>query len=388
MTRSLRSSPLPVSTGEPPPSLLLGSASWSVFRADLLARTRARRQLETAAAPAFEITRLTVVDKPALPPSGDPHDYVSFGPYWWPDPDKADGLPYIRRDGETNPASGGDRPSLEQLASAVSTLGALARLGLSPDPARQAGRFLRGWFIDPATRMNPHLAYAQGIPGHCTGRGIGIIDTSWFCFLVDEITRLEFNSRWTPADLRAVQSWFSDYLDWLLESLPGQQECAEFNNHGTWYDAQVVCFALFCGRDHLARLQIEQFTFGRIGSHIEADGRQPHELDRTLSLTYCTFNLLAFACIAQAARRLNIDLWNWTSSQNGSLIQAVRWLLPYYAGATPWTWPQLTPFKPARAALLLNLAADGTGEKPLSLLSRRLSSHPLDRVSPWPLFSS
>src|SRR5438094_8260156 len=40
-----------------------------------------------------------------LPPSGDPHDYYSLSPYWWPDPSKADGLPYIRRDGVTNPES-------------------------------------------------------------------------------------------------------------------------------------------------------------------------------------------------------------------------------------------------------------------------------------------
>ena len=38
-----------------------------------------------------------------LPPSGDKHDYMSVGPYWWPDPSKPDGLPYIRRDGEVNP---------------------------------------------------------------------------------------------------------------------------------------------------------------------------------------------------------------------------------------------------------------------------------------------
>ena len=33
------------------------------------------------------------------PPSGDKHDYLSYSRYWWPDPEKNDGLPYIRRDG-------------------------------------------------------------------------------------------------------------------------------------------------------------------------------------------------------------------------------------------------------------------------------------------------
>ncbi len=46
---------------------------------------------------------VTVMDKPILPPSGDKHDYMSMGPYWWPNPDTDDGLPYIRKDGLVNP---------------------------------------------------------------------------------------------------------------------------------------------------------------------------------------------------------------------------------------------------------------------------------------------
>ncbi|TVO33114.1 alginate lyase family protein [Vibrio algivorus] len=40
-----------------------------------------------------------VVNKTLLPASGNKHDYYSFGPYWWPNPDTKDGLPYIRKDG-------------------------------------------------------------------------------------------------------------------------------------------------------------------------------------------------------------------------------------------------------------------------------------------------
>lgn len=45
----------------------------------------------------------SVVDKLRTPPSGVRHDYMSIGPYWWPNPASADGLPYVRRDGEVNP---------------------------------------------------------------------------------------------------------------------------------------------------------------------------------------------------------------------------------------------------------------------------------------------
>src|SRR5690348_13803992 len=44
----------------------------------------------------------SVMQKSSAPPSGDKHDYMSLAPYFWPNPNTADHLPYIRRDGERN----------------------------------------------------------------------------------------------------------------------------------------------------------------------------------------------------------------------------------------------------------------------------------------------
>src|SRR5688572_12712213 len=46
---------------------------------------------------------VSVMEKKNIPPSGDKHDYMSLAPYHWPNPATADGLPYIRKDGQTNP---------------------------------------------------------------------------------------------------------------------------------------------------------------------------------------------------------------------------------------------------------------------------------------------
>src|SRR5262245_61327046 len=46
---------------------------------------------------------LAVTQKQPIAPTGDKHDYMSLSPYWWPDPSKPAGLPYIRKDGEYNP---------------------------------------------------------------------------------------------------------------------------------------------------------------------------------------------------------------------------------------------------------------------------------------------
>ena len=43
--------------------------------------------------------------------------------------------------------------------------------------SEHAARHLRAWFVDPDTRMAPHLRYAQAIHGVSPGRGTGIIDT-------------------------------------------------------------------------------------------------------------------------------------------------------------------------------------------------------------------
>ena len=44
----------------------------------------------------------SVMDKTYNPASGNKHDFFSMATYFWPDPTKPDGLPYIRRDGYTN----------------------------------------------------------------------------------------------------------------------------------------------------------------------------------------------------------------------------------------------------------------------------------------------
>ncbi len=44
-----------------------------------------------------------VVDKTSVPPSGDKRDYYDLSPYFWPNPNSPDGLPYIFRDGHVNP---------------------------------------------------------------------------------------------------------------------------------------------------------------------------------------------------------------------------------------------------------------------------------------------
>jgi hypothetical protein len=56
--------------------------------------------------------------------------------------------------------------------------------------AAAAAKLLRVFFLNPATRMNPHLEYAQFIPGKNTGREIGIIATTGLSPLIDAVGML------------------------------------------------------------------------------------------------------------------------------------------------------------------------------------------------------
>ena len=56
-----------------------------------------------AAEKALVLEPITITRFKAKLSEGGPNDFYSNGDYWWPDPAKPDGLPYIQRDGESNP---------------------------------------------------------------------------------------------------------------------------------------------------------------------------------------------------------------------------------------------------------------------------------------------
>ena len=302
----------------------------------------------------------SVMDKNLTPPSGDKHDYMSLGPYWWPDPKKPDGLPYIRRDGEVNPetrTNDTDRLAFGRMTSAVETLaGAWYFTDHKPYAAHAAG-LLRVWFLDAATKMNPNLQFGQAIPGRTQGRDIGIIDTARLCRLIDAIGLLETSDAWTAKDRLTIHDWCTAYLKWLRTSKHGLGEEKKHNNHGTWYDVQVVSLALFTGREDPARMILMRVKHLCIDKHIEPDGRQPHELARTKSLSYSVMNLDGFFRLALMGEKVGVDLWRYESEDGRSIRKALDFLAPYAKAEKKWPDKQISPYEPANLFSLLRRGA-------------------------------
>lgn len=306
----------------------------------------------------LRIGPFSVIDKDATPPSGDEHDYQSIGPYWWPDPDKPDGLPYIRKDGQVNPERRaiGDADRFKTMRHAVVTLSYAWYFTGEETYAEHAAKLLRIWYLDPATRMNPNMQYAQAIPGRTEGRGIGIVDAASQPLLIDAIGLLQTSQAWTKQDQQGMARWFADMLDWLRTSKHGRDESRTKNNHATQYDVQVASYALFVGKPDIARQVLADVAKKRIATQIESDGSQPHELKRTHSWDYSAINTLNFARLAHLGELLGIDLWQ-TPQDQPSITDAIDYLLPYAIGQQKWKHKQIKSFDPQQLLKPLLYAA-------------------------------
>jgi hypothetical protein len=287
----------------------------------------------------------SVMEKKNNPPSGDKHDYMSLAPYFWPDSSKPDGLPYIRKDGQTNPEVKDykDKEYMPKLCELVQTLALAYYFSNDEKYSEHAAELLRVWFLNPETRMNPNLNYSQAIRGTNDGRGAGLIDSRHFIKLVDAINLLNGSKFWKAKDQNGMKQWFADFLNWMQTSKNGRDEMNAQNNHGTWYDAQRLSFALFIDSTDLAKKIIANAEH-RLDYQMDDDGKFPKEMERTIALHYNLFDMDAFFLIAAMAEKVNIDVWNYQSPSGKSLKKGFDFLYPYLTKQKEWTERQIKDF--------------------------------------------
>lgn len=319
--------------------------------------TSAFDQLIGDAKHALMFKPVSVMSKKDLPPSGDKHDYMSIAPYWWPNPNTATGVPYIRRDGEVNPETQNftDKTVLPGLSARIYHL-ALAYYFTGKEAyAAHASKLIRVWFLDTATRMNPNLKYAQSVKGVTDGRAEGVIDTRHFMHIIDAIQLIKASSVWTAKDQSGMEGWVKDFIQWLGTSTIGIEEMNAPNNHGVWYDAQLLAYAGFMRDTNLVKT-IYARAMSRLDKEMDAQGSFPLEMRRTTSLHYSVFILNAYSSLATRFQQLGLDLWQAKTASGKSLKKGFDFILPYLLKTQQWTGPQINEFKQAEAIPLLNKA--------------------------------
>jgi hypothetical protein len=313
---------------------------------------------------------VTVMDKQMTPSSGDKHDYMSMGRYWWPDPTKSDGLPYIRKDGQSNPEIEKlDRIPLSNFAKSVETLALAFYLTADEKYAQKAVDNLRIWFINPETKMNSNMNYGQTIPGirEGLGRGEGVLDTYSFLEMLDGVELLKGSKVFHENDQKAIKEWFVTYVNWLQTSSVASEEQLAKNNHGTAFDVQLARYAIFIGNHELAKKVVDQFASNRLFTQIMPNGAQPLELARTTAFGYSVFNLTHFLDMAQIAKVVQVDLLHTESVDGRSILQAIDFLSPFIGTAvTSFPYQQIKEWDEVQEKLCWQLyRVDQMLDKPL-----------------------
>ena len=286
----------------------------------------------------------SVTAKEKLPPSGDKNDYASYSRYWWPDPNKPDGLPYIRRDGETNPESQSlkesDRKRIGALGINTETFGLAYYLSGEEKYAKKAAELLRVWFLDESTRMNPNLNHAQCRPGHNLGSKSGVLDGRLMIRALEGSILISNSSALNDSELKELKAWAGKYYEWLTTNEMALEEADSKNNHGSFYDVQAMYLALYSGK-HEAAIHISQnFVQKRIFSQINPDGSMPEEMARTRPLFYSIFNLHAMFLVAHLAEKVDVDIWK-ANDEKSRLRVALDYLVPYTDPNKQWPHPTI-----------------------------------------------
>ena len=346
---------------------------------------KALKKLIADADKAVAVTPPSVMQKTKVPPSGDKHDYMSIAPYYWPDPETKDGLPYVRKDGKVNPESREEAANDTLRARLVGTTVETLALGYyftrDEKYAEHAATVLRTWFLDPATKMTPHFRFAQAVPGVNDGRGTGILEARGLADAADAAILLNGSKHWSAADQQALLAWGDVYFEWLLGSKNGQDEHAAKNNHGTWYDVQAVKWALVLGRKDKAKEICAEAATRRIGVQIQPDGKQPLELARTASFSYSCFNLRALSALAGLGEHAGVDLWKHRSADGRSLVAALDFLVPYLGKSPkPWTMQQIHESNDDDVLPVLRAAALATADDRYESLLKEYSDHRSKRL--------
>lgn len=312
------------------------ATSGSIASFDLAAHERGR--ILRLAGEALSVAPATVTSARNPRSAGGPHDFSSEGDYWWPDPKNPDG-PYIQRDGMTNPDNFvAHRRLLMDFARHTGALLAAYDLTKETRYAEAAVRHLRAWFVDPATRMNPNLQYAQAIKGRSTGRGIGIIDTVHLAEVALGLDALAGCAALDAATETGVRGWFRDYVGWLRTHKYGEDESKAKNNHATCFWLQLAAFARASRQTEIVAACRKHLRDVLLPNQMAAGGSFPLEMARTKPYGYAIFNLDVMTALAVAVSTPAENEMRFTLPDGRGHIAGVAFLAPYLADKS--TWPK------------------------------------------------
>lgn len=289
----------------------------------------------------------TVTDKTILVSKGEnKHDFASMTPYLWSDPSSKSG--YIVKDGVDNPerlnSKKFDAVRLNKMVSDLNTLSIAYAITGNKAYAKQATNFLKVWFIDNQTKMNPNMKYAEifvNSKGETYFSGSSMISAIPFISVVNDIYLIENSKYLSSNDNKALKEWFGAFANWLLAQKPGGLDRLRIDNHGTWLQAELATFYEFAGQYDKALNALKAVGPDAIFPQIKKNGKIPSALIRTKSVAYTEFNLEAFITLATMGEKLGVPIWNYVSPNGGSIKGGIDYLDKYLLGEESWPYQNI-----------------------------------------------
>ena len=294
-----------------------------------------------------------VKDKVLTAPTGDVHDYISVGPYFFPDPSKPDGKPWIEKDGVFNPDRNRyDNGKLSKMSDRVEICALLWHFKGDKEAAECAVKQLEYFFIAPETKMNPHLKFGQSVPGKVDGRPAGMIDTLNLLKVIDGIAMLKNYPGYTPLLHKGLQKWFGNYANWMRTDKMARKDWPVTQNHGLSYHTQIAAYLAFSGNNGGARGHINILK-KRITQCVKDNGVQPAEVRRTNGWSYSNFALMILMQTSGIAKNLGIELFDPQEKSGILLRSAIDFLTPYIKEPDKWPYREIAGFSANRLSQIL-----------------------------------
>jgi len=316
------------------------------------------KQLLHKADSLLTIKPFSVVNKKVLPPSEDKHDYMSIGPYWWPNPDTPDGLPYIRKDGEINPETRNNHTDFVEKSNFFSAVKTLKKAYTISNKKKYANKnivLIKAWFLNDETKMNPNVNFGQYLPGDSEGRCFGIIEFGGLTAVLQFLEIAKANNFLDSETEKCMHIWFTEYSNWLKNSKLGMEEAIRKNNHGTHYDVQLLSILIYLNQIEEVKNYLSTTTKARIFSQIEPDGSQPLELARTKSFSYSVMNLHGFLELVRLGKKVDVNLWEFISNDGSSIKKGYQFLVPYLLKEKKWPYKQIKSRRSSEEKLITDL---------------------------------
>ncbi|KAF7297424.1 Chondroitin AC/alginate lyase [Mycena indigotica] len=303
----------------------------------------------------------SVTRKPVRAPSNDPHDYMSWAPYRWPDCSSVGNktaltneevwktCPYVNRDGEVNPdrVLPNDFQSFFNLSDAVlyNSIAAVFQEGngaASSVYSRNVVKFITTWFLNDTTAMNPSLTYAQMQRGPKGQQGTytGVLDLRGFAKIASGILilRKSKNPDWTRDIDSKLIAWCQKYIDWLRSSDSGQRAASAANNHGTIFVNQFAALQLIVNDVAGAVNSTKGYFTGIYKGQLESNGDQPLEASRTHPWHYRNFNIAGMVTNARILQYADPKSkhfgWNAKADHGATIRTTLDFLISTDPGAS------------------------------------------------------